>query len=62
MRQRIQLSNTIRGHMAEYGLVAPISRNGLAQLIVIVCNYDDARLPRAANATGRDNPIVSGLA
>ena len=30
MRQRIQLSNAIRGHMAEYGLVAPVGRNGLA--------------------------------
>ena len=35
MRQRVQLSNTIRGHMAEYGLVAPVGRNGLAQLITI---------------------------
>jgi transposase len=33
MRQRIQLSNTIRGHMAEFGLVAPIGREGLQQLI-----------------------------
>ena len=29
MRQRIQLSNAIRGHMAEFGLVAPIGREGL---------------------------------
>ena len=28
-RQRVQLSNAIRGHMAEYGLVAPVGRNGL---------------------------------
>jgi putative transposase len=28
MRQRVQLSNAIRGHMAEYGLVAPVGRNG----------------------------------
>ena len=33
MRQRIQLSNAIRGDMAEYGLVATVGRNGLAQLI-----------------------------
>ena len=26
MRQRIQLSNAIRGHMAEFGLAAPIGR------------------------------------
>ena len=26
MRQRIQLSNAIRGHMAEFGIVAPVGR------------------------------------
>src|SRR6202140_5508164 len=29
MRQRIQLSNAIRGHMAEFGVIAPIGRKGL---------------------------------
>jgi len=29
MRQRIQLSNVIRGHMAEFGVVAPVGREGL---------------------------------
>ena len=33
MRQRVQMSNAIRGHLGEFGLVAPIARNGLAQLI-----------------------------
>ena len=33
MRQRIQLSNAIRGHMAEFGLAAPIGRQGLGTLI-----------------------------
>jgi transposase len=33
MRQRVQLSNAIRGHLGEFGLVAPIGRNGLARLI-----------------------------
>jgi transposase len=47
MRQRIQLSNTIRGHMAEYGLVAPVGRNGLAQLIAIIGNCD-VRVPDLA--------------
>src|SRR3977135_3244785 len=38
MRQRVQLSNAIRGHMAEYGLVAPVGRNGLQRLIAILRN------------------------
>ena len=41
MRQRTQLSNAIRGHMAEFGVVAPIGRNGLAQLIAIVADAND---------------------
>jgi transposase len=36
MRQRVQLSNAIRGHMAEFGLVAPIGREGLQGLIKLV--------------------------
>ena len=28
MRQRIQLSNVIRGHMAEFGVVAPVGARG----------------------------------
>jgi transposase len=44
MRQRIQLSNAIRGHLTEYGLVAPVGRNGLAQLITVIGDLDDDRI------------------
>jgi transposase len=50
-RQRTQLSNAIRGHMAEYGLVAPIGRNGLRRLIAILGNPDDERVPAVARAS-----------
>ena len=33
MRHRLQLSNAIRGHMAEFGIIAPIGRLGLLALI-----------------------------
>ena len=46
MRQRIQLSNAIRGHMAEFGLVAPIGREGLQELIKLVEASD--RVPEEA--------------
>src|SRR6202451_3705587 len=51
MRQRFQLSNAIRGHMAEYGLVAPAGRNGLQRLIAILDNPDDERVPAVARAS-----------
>lgn len=49
VRQRIQLSNAIRGHMAEFGLVGPIGREGLAGLLKIVETADE-RLPEEARA------------
>ncbi len=47
-RQRTQLSNAIRGHMAEFGLVAPIGRNGLESLINVINDAADERLPADA--------------
>ncbi|HET9231946.1 MAG TPA: IS110 family transposase [Vitreimonas sp.] len=50
MRQRIQLSNAIRGHLCEFGLVAPVGRNGLETLIAAVADAGDARVPQAARS------------
>jgi transposase len=47
-RQRTQLSNAIRGHMSEFGLVAPVGRNGLEMLITVISDAADARVPTAA--------------
>jgi transposase len=52
-RQRTQLSNAIRGHMAEYGLVAPVGRNGLQRLITILDNLDDDRVPEVTRTSLR---------
>ena len=48
MRHRIELSNTIRAHMAEFGLAAPIGRRGLQGLIEIVRDEADERVPASA--------------
>jgi transposase len=50
MRQRIQLSNAIRGHMAEFGLVAPIGREGLQELIKLIVEAGDERVPEEARS------------
>jgi len=47
VRQRTQLSNAIRGHMSEFGLVGLIGREGLAGLLKIV-EAADQRLPEEA--------------
>jgi transposase len=48
MRHRIELSNTIRAHMAEFGLIAPIGRLGLQGLIEIIRDEADDRVPTSA--------------
>ena len=48
MRHRIERSNTIRAHRAEFGLVAPIGRLGLQGLIEIVRDEADERVPASA--------------
>jgi transposase len=50
-RQRTQLSNAIRGHMSEFGLVAPIGRNGLEALIAMIADVGDDRVPKEARAS-----------
>ena len=44
-RQRTQLSNALRAHLAEFGIVAPIGRNGIDQLIGVIADTSDVRMP-----------------
>ena len=48
VRQRTMLSNAIRGHMAELGIVSAKGRNGTAELLTIIANTEDDRIPRDA--------------
>src|SRR5579864_8430478 len=48
VRQRTMLSNAIRGHMAELGIISAKGRNGTAELLQIVANTDDDRIPSRA--------------
>jgi transposase len=48
MRHRVQLSNAIRGYMAEFGIVAPIGRLGLQALINVIHDETDDRVPAEA--------------
>jgi len=46
--QRTMLSNAIRGHMAELGVIAAKGRNGTAELLKIIADEHDDRIPAAA--------------
>jgi transposase len=51
MRQRTQVINALRAHLAELGIVAAQGREGLKQLLTIVADEKDARLPIDARAS-----------
>ena len=48
IKQRTQTINSLRGQCAEFGVVAPQNRTGVTQLIDLVQDPDDARLPELA--------------
>ena len=41
VRQRTMLSNAIRGHMAELGLISAKGHNGTAELLEVIANAED---------------------
>src|SRR6516162_7171315 len=47
IRQRTMLSNAIRGHMAELGIISAKGRNGTAELLQVIANAADAWLGRS---------------
>ena len=42
--------NSIRAHLAEFGIVAPVGRNGVEQLLGVAADANDQRLPEVARA------------
>ena len=48
IRQQTAVINAIRAHLAEFGIVAPVGRNGVEQLLGIVADPNDKRLPEVA--------------
>src|SRR5882724_10445204 len=50
IRQQTAVINAIRTHLAEFGIVAPVGRNGVEQLLGVVADANDKRLPEIARA------------
>jgi hypothetical protein len=42
--------NAIRAHLSEFGIVAPVGRNGVEELLGVVVDPNDKRLPEVARA------------
>ena len=51
LRQQTQVINALRAHLAELGIVAAQGREGLKQLLAIIADEKDARLPIDARAS-----------
>jgi transposase len=50
IRQQTSVINAIRAHLAEFGIVAPVGRKGVEQLLAVVMNASDQRVPEVARA------------
>jgi transposase len=50
IRQQTSVINAIRAHLAEFGIVAPVGRHGVEQLLNIAADSDDKRVPEVARA------------
>ena len=50
IRQQTAVINSIRAHLAEFGIVAPVGRKGVTELLHIVSDPSDKRVPEVARA------------
>jgi len=50
IRQQTAVINAIRGHLAEFGIVAPVGRHGVEELLNVVSDPSDKRVPDVARA------------
>jgi len=50
IRQQTSVINAIRAHLAEFGIVAPVGRNGIEELLHVVADPNDQRVPEITRA------------
>jgi transposase len=50
IRQQTAVINAIRAHLAEFGIIAPVGRRGVEELLTVVADPNDKRVPEIARA------------
>src|SRR5438046_1859038 len=50
IRQQTSVINAMRAHLAEFGIVAPVGRNGVEQLLAVAADASDHHVPEMARA------------
>ena len=53
IRQQTAVINAIRAHLAEFGIVAPVGRNGVEELLGVVADPDDGQRARGRTSAWR---------
>jgi transposase len=60
-RQVVMLSNAIRAHMAEFGIIAPVGRGGVDRLLAVIDDEADQRIPAEARRCLQTLTVQLGL-
>ena len=60
-RQVVMLSNAIRAHMAEFGIIAPVGRGGVDRLLAVIDDDADPRIPAEARRCLQTLTVQLGL-
>jgi transposase len=50
IRQQTATINSIRAHLGEFGIVAPVGRRGVEHLLEVIADANDTRVPEVARA------------
>ena len=50
VRQLNAVTNALRAHLAEFGIIAPIGRRGVEELLAVIADTNDRRVPEVARA------------
>jgi transposase len=50
IRQQTSVINAIRAHLAEFGVIAPVGRKGVEELLRVVADPNDKRVPEVVRA------------
>jgi transposase len=50
IRQQTSVINAIRAHLAEFGVIAPVGRKGIEELLHVIADPSDKRVPDVVRA------------
>ena len=50
IRQQTAVINSIRAHLAEFGIVVPVGSKGVTELLHVVADLSDKRVPEVGRA------------